>query len=114
MNKKDVLIKIRHEEERAREAILAAERERDQRIEAARIEAASLQESLAETFSRRYKEEVDKLSSTETPDEQALDKEVAQMLKTQYETGMGNMQKAVDVMFSDFVRYIDAKTEEDE
>ncbi len=114
MNKKDVLIKIRHEEERSRELLLATERERDQRIESARIEAASMHDSLTETFSHRYKQEIDALSTSVPPEEQAILEDVKKTLSLQYEKGQKNMKKAVDSMLADFVRYIDVKAEEDE
>ncbi len=114
MDKKDVLIKIRHEEGRSRELLLATERERDQRIEAARIGAASLHGSLAESFSHRYKEEINALSASVPPDEQALVEDMEKMLVLQYKKGQNNIIKAVDVMIADFVRYIDDKAEEDE
>lgn len=114
MNKKDVLIKIRHEEERAQEAILAAERERDQIIEAARIDAASLQDSVAESFSQRYKEELDALAGSVTSEEQEIIDSIEESLAAQYEKGQRNMGTAVKTMLAEFVRYIDVKAEEDE
>ncbi|MDD4281255.1 MAG: hypothetical protein PHW58_03370 [Candidatus Methanofastidiosa archaeon] len=114
MQKRDILIRIRQEEELAAQRIAAAREERDRTVEAARVQAASLLDALEQDCARHYREALEAASRTMTPDEAAYAATDEQRIDAAMEAAQSRMDDVVETMFKTFVGYVDAKAEEDE
>ncbi|MHC1598087.1 MAG: hypothetical protein ACXQT0_00665 [Candidatus Methanofastidiosia archaeon] len=114
MKKKDVLIKIREEEEKGQETIAKAKQEQERLVQEAIMKAHTIRENALIKANEKYNTTIDNFHKELTPEERKLIEKEEQLIANLKKREIGNIDKAVSIILDDFVRYIDAKAEKNE
>ncbi|MHC1604940.1 MAG: V-type ATPase subunit subunit G family protein [Candidatus Methanofastidiosia archaeon] len=114
MKKKDVLINIKQEEQRAQERIEKARKECERIIENARLEANNIIEKARKDAQKMHNDAIENFYNEKTEIATTVIKEKENLLEKRHKMGLKNVERAAAEIFEDFMRYIDAKTEENE
>jgi len=114
LNKREILIKIREEEEKAIKVISDAQKEKERLIDSAKVEAHSMREAATREAQVHYNRAIEEYNAKNTEEEKALIEKEEKDLHDMIEKGKRNIDKATAVVFEEFVRYIDVKAEENE
>ncbi|MBN1785423.1 MAG: hypothetical protein JW825_00335 [Candidatus Methanofastidiosa archaeon] len=91
-----------------------ARKDKELIIEEAKLKSVAIREEVLKEAKERYDSTIDELYSSKTPEEIEIMKKSEKNILALKEKELENLDKTADIIIKDFVRYIDAKSEEDE
>ncbi|HOP08603.1 MAG TPA: hypothetical protein PLC12_00080 [Candidatus Methanofastidiosa archaeon] len=114
INKKEILIKIKETEDKAKMDLEKAHKDKDLMIEEAKLKAVAIKEEALKISKERYDNAIEDLYSSKSDEEKEIIKRSEMENKELRERELKNLEKTADIIVDDFVRYVDAMSEEDE
>jgi len=114
INKKEILIKIKETEDRAKMDLEKAHKDKELVIEEAMLKAVAMKENALKEAKERYDKAIDELYSTTSDEEKEIMERSEREIEELKELELRNLDKTADVIVEDFVRFIDVMSEENE